>query len=397
MPIDVGESEMDKLKIEYFKTDELIPYANNPRNNDEAVDYVANSIKEFGFKVPCVIDNEKNVVCGHTRLKAAKKLGIKEVPCIIADDLTEEQIDAFRLADNKTAEIATWDFEKLEIELESISGIDMSEFGFDIDLDEEEPTEIVEDEVPEEVETKAKLGDLWILGSHRLVCGDSTDPTVIDRLMDGVKAKLLLTDPPYGIKKDKGIKTTYGTNAHNSYKYEGEWDSDTIDKDVFDYLRKITTTQIIFGANYFSDKLPVGTSWIVWDKVGDIKFNNPFSDCELAWTNLDRVITKKYTFIQQGFVADEKEKRVHPTQKPVGMLADILKDFSEENDSILDCFGGSGSTLIACEQLNRKCYMCELDERYVSVILQRYINFKGSDEDVFLLKDGKKIPYSEVE
>lgn len=124
-----------KLKIEYLKTDELIPYANNPRNNDEAVDYVANSIKEFGFKVPCVIDNEKNVVCGHTRLKAAKKLGIKEVPCIIADDLTEEQIDAFRLADNKTAEIATWDFEKLEIELESISGIDMSEFGFDFGSD----------------------------------------------------------------------------------------------------------------------------------------------------------------------------------------------------------------------------------------------------------------------
>ena len=132
---------MEKIKIEYLKTDELIPYANNPRNNDEAVDYVANSIKEFGFKVPCVIDNEKNVVCGHTRLKAAKKLGIKEVPCIIADDLTEEQIDAFRLADNKTAEIATWDFEKLEIELESISGIDMSKFGFDIDLDGEETKE----------------------------------------------------------------------------------------------------------------------------------------------------------------------------------------------------------------------------------------------------------------
>ena len=136
---------MEKIKIEYLKTDELIPYANNPRNNDEAVDYVANSIKEFGFKVPCVIDNEKNVVCGHTRLKAAKKLGIKEVPCIIADDLTEEQIDAFRLADNKTSEAATWDFEKLEIELESISGIDMSEFGFDISVVEESETKERED------------------------------------------------------------------------------------------------------------------------------------------------------------------------------------------------------------------------------------------------------------
>lgn len=134
---------MEKIKIEYLKTDELTPYTNNPRNNDEAVDYVANSIEEFGFKVPCVIDSEKNVVCGHTRLKAAKKLGIKEVPCIIADDLTEEQIDAFRLADNKTAEIATWDFGKLEIELESISGIDMSEFGFDDILEEiEEPNDV---------------------------------------------------------------------------------------------------------------------------------------------------------------------------------------------------------------------------------------------------------------
>ena len=125
---------MDKLKIEYLTTDELIPYANNPRNNDEAVDYVANSIKEFGFKVPCVIDNEKNVVCGHTRLKAAKKLGIKEVPCIIADDLTEEQIKAFRLSDNKVGELAKWNFNLLDEELNGIFDIDMSDFGFEKDI-----------------------------------------------------------------------------------------------------------------------------------------------------------------------------------------------------------------------------------------------------------------------
>lgn len=124
---------MDRLKIEYLSTDELIPYANNPRNNDEAVDYVANSIREFGFKVPIVIDKDKNIVAGHTRLKAAKKLGIKEVPCIIADDLTEQQIDAFRLADNKVSEIASWNFDKLEMELESITDIDMSEFNFNLD------------------------------------------------------------------------------------------------------------------------------------------------------------------------------------------------------------------------------------------------------------------------
>ena len=268
---------MEKIKIEYLKTDELTPYTNNPRNNDEAVDYVANSIEEFGFKVPCVIDSEKNVVCGHTRLKAAKKLGIKEVPCIIADDLTEEQIDAFRLADNKTAEIATWDFEKLEIELESISGIDMSDFGFDIDLDEEEPTEIVEDEVPEEVETRCKLGDLWQLGnSHRLICGDSTDPAVIDRLMDGVKAKLLLTDPPYGINADKGVGG-FGSSSKTANKYDDEWDSFSPSKDTFDMILKKAENSIIFGGNYFTDKLPLGKCWIVWDKVGDIQFQNPYS------------------------------------------------------------------------------------------------------------------------
>ncbi len=149
---------MDKLKIEYLSTDELIPYANNPRNNDEAVDYVANSIREFGFKVPIVIDKDKNIVAGHTRLKAAKKLGIKEVPCIIADDLTEQQIDAFRLADNKVSEIATWDFDKLEMELESITDIDMSEFNFNLDgstFDESQLDELFAD-APEK-EKKPKM------------------------------------------------------------------------------------------------------------------------------------------------------------------------------------------------------------------------------------------------
>lgn len=150
---------MEKIKIEYLKTDELIPYANNPRNNDDAVDYVANSIREFGFKVPIVIDKDKNIVAGHTRLKAAKKLGIKEVPCIIADDLTEQQIDAFRLADNKVSEIAYWDFEKLEIELESITDIDMSGFNFNLDggntFDESQLDELFAD-APEK-EKKPKM------------------------------------------------------------------------------------------------------------------------------------------------------------------------------------------------------------------------------------------------
>lgn len=363
---------------------DVIPYENNPRHNKEAVAKVAASLREFGFRQPIVVDKNNVIVVGHTRLQAAKKLKMKEVPVLVADDLTEEQIKAYRLADNKTAEFAKWDDDLLQVELDGIAEIDMSEFGFDLDLDDEEESEddadIEEDDVTDDVESRCHIGDMWQLGEHRLICGNSTDAGTIGRLMGDIsQANLLLTDPPYGINADKGIKTTYGSNAHNEYKYEGEWDAETPSKEAFDLMRKVADEQIIFGANYFTDKLPVGTSWIVWDKVGDIQFNNPFSDCELAWTSLDRVITKKYTCIQQGFVADEKEKRVHPTQKPVKMLADILKDFSSAGDVIIDLFGGSGSTLIACERLGRKCLMCELSEHYCDVIINKWETLTGQE------------------
>ena len=176
-----------KMTIKEIKTADLIPYENNPRNNDAAVDAVANSIKQFGFKVPIVIDKDNVIVAGHTRLKAAEKLGLDKVPCIVADDLTEEQIKAFRLADNKTAELAEWDFEKLESELQELADLDveMAQFGFD-DLLENEPTEIVEDEVPEideDNEPITKRGDIWKLGNHYLMCGDATSKEDIEKLM----------------------------------------------------------------------------------------------------------------------------------------------------------------------------------------------------------------------
>lgn len=162
---------MDKLKIEYVDINSIKPYKNNPRKNDDAVEDVANSIKEFGFKVPIVIDKNNEIVAGHTRYKASKKLGLEEVPCIIADDLSEEQIKAFRLADNKVSEKAEWDIDILNDELDDILNIDMSDFGFDLDLEDEEEKEIVEDEVPEvPEEPKAKLGDIYQLGLHRLMC-----------------------------------------------------------------------------------------------------------------------------------------------------------------------------------------------------------------------------------
>ena len=184
------ECDMKKTSIEYLKLSEVIPYDNNPRQNDEAVEGVKESIRQFGFKVPMVIDENNVIVCGHTRYKASKELGLEEIPCIRADDLTDEQIKAFRLADNKVSEVASWDLEKLSIELAEIDDIDMSAFGFeDIELGEIENVEIEEDEIPENVETRCKTGDLWKLGEHRLICGDSTDTKTIEKLMGGVQSR----------------------------------------------------------------------------------------------------------------------------------------------------------------------------------------------------------------
>ena len=186
------------MNIVELKVSELIEYENNPRHNDEAVDYVANSIKEFGFKVPIVIDKNNTIIAGHTRVKASKKLGLETVPCIVADDLTEEQVKAFRLADNKVGELTEWDFAKLEAELEEIENIDMTEFSFNFDMPEME-AEIEEDDFKAEppAEPKTKVGDIYQLGNHRVMCGDSTSREDIKKLLDGAIADMVFTHPPY--------------------------------------------------------------------------------------------------------------------------------------------------------------------------------------------------------
>ena len=387
-----------RLNVEYVPIDTIKEYENNAKiHTDEQIEQIKKSIQEFGFNDPVGVWHGECVE-GHGRIIAARQLGMTEIPIIRLDDLTDEQRRAYMLVHNKLTMNTDFDFELLDSELGDILDIDMSEFGFDIEIEEEEPNEIIDDEVPEEVETRCKLGDIWQLGNHRLICGDSTDVNIIDRLMDGVKAKLLLTDPPYGIDVVQN-KQVGGGKIAKCNQYSAIIGDDTTDtaRANYDVALTCTENQIIFGGNYFTDFLPPSRCWVVWDKQN----TGNFADAELAWTSFDKGV-RLYHFLWNGLCREgsrdvEGKTRVHPTQKPVGMLADILKDFSEENDSILDCFGGSGSTLIACEQLNRKCYMAELDPRYVSVILQRYINFKGSDEDVFLLKDGKEIPYSEVE
>jgi hypothetical protein len=266
-------------KIVMLPVDEVRPYEKNPRKNANAVKYVKESIRQFGFKVPIVIDSNRVIVCGHTRLLAAKSLGMTEVPCIMADDLTDDQIKAFRLADNKVGEFAEWDLDLLGDELDAIadaSDIDMGDFGFDLsEMEEETEAEVTEDEVPEEVEPVCQRGEIWKLGEHRLMCGDSTLSDDVAKLMDGVKADLFLSDPPYGINvvtnKEKldaseemggagPLKFRQGVGGGNIVKGNdyapiiGDDSTDSAEKSC-KLAFEITTEQIIFGGNYFTPQL----------------------------------------------------------------------------------------------------------------------------------------------
>lgn len=367
------------MDIIYKKINEVIPYEKNPRKNDEAVKYVAESIKEFGFKVPIIIDKNNVIVAGHTRLKASKKLGYKEVPCIIADDLTPEQIKAFRLADNKVSEMAEWDIDLLNEELEDIIDLNMEDFGFDLNLDFEN-TEVEEDdfevEVPEE--PKAKLGDIYQLGNHRLMCGDSTDKEAVEKLMDGKKADMVFTDPPYGVDYD-GI--------HNDSR---EGLESLLDK-VFSLYKEFS----IEGASVYcfhSDKCADifnnifrkhchFSSMIIWKKqslvLSQTDYQSIHEPCMYGW--FDNGVHKFYGDRKQTSVWEYERKAIegHTTPKPIGFISKALQNSSLNNNLIIDLFGGSGSTLIACEQLNRICYMMELDPKYVDVIINRWETFTG--------------------
>ena len=406
-----------------MSVDDIIPYANNPRNNKDAVDKVAASIREFGFKQAIIVDKDMVIIAGHTRLKAAKKLKMKEVPVLVADDLSEEQVKAYRLADNKTAEFAEWDEDLLNIELDGILDLDMEQFGFELDFgdNEDSTTEVEEDDFTEDVESRCKLGDIWQLGRHRLICGDSTDVAVIDRLMDGVKADMVFTDPPYGMNLDtdwSGAKSNLNFYKEKGCKGQGNkydkviGDNDDFKEDLiktifnnFGYCKEI----FVWGADYYPELLQgyKDGNMFVWDKRSNEDTKDEYveksdkmygSQFELCWSkNKHRKQIARVKWA--GIFGTEKEfdkKRVHPTQKPSALAGWFLERYSKEGQTVVDLFGGSGSTLIACEQLNRKCYMCEISPQYIDVIIQRYINLKGSDEDVYLIRDGKKINYKDV-
>ena len=374
------------MEVKYVSPGELIPYAKNAKQHPpEQVERIANSIKRFGWQQPIVVDRDNVVIIGHGRLFAAKELMLDSVPVVYADNLTEDEVNALRLADNKTNESA-WDFSTLEEELAAldISGIDMTQFGFeDLSAIGGATSEITEDEPPEiPEEPKAKRGDIYRLGNHRLMCGDSTSREEIAALTDNRKAELLLTDPPYGIKADKGFSGAGGFDGKGKpierRHYKDDWDSERPGKSTFEMLLQVTKQAIIFGGNFFTDFLPVGNHWLVWNKHNTMP---TFSDAELAWTNIKRNSVKLYDVEWNGLIGKEKE-RFHPTQKPVKLFSDILNDYTEQGGIVFDFFGGSGSTLIACEQTGRKCYMMELDPHYIDVIIQRWENLTGQKAEL---------------
>ena len=357
--------------------------------NDQSVDKVVNSIKEFGFKVPIVIDKNNVIVCGHTRYKAAKKLGLKAVPCVVADDLTEEQIKAYRLADNKVSELAEWDIDLLGEELDGIFDIDMSDFGFDLSEEEEEETEVIEDEVPEEVEPVAKIGDIWQLGRHRLMCGDSTSITDVEKLMNGNKADMVFTDPPYGIDYSGGRSQVVRDKEYGKLKND-DLQGEELGKlicNVFNFNKKEADVYICVSPimqkpflDYIEQRGKELNAVIVWDKkqpgLGYMAYRR---QCEFILFVKGKPFKKGDTtdFDLWSISRDDATTYVHGTQKPVGVSARAIKNSSKQDDNVLDFFGGSGSTLIACEQLDRNCYMMELDPHYVDVIIDRWESFTG--------------------
>lgn len=360
---------------------EVKPYEKNPRKNDQSVDKVANSIKEFGFKVPIVIDKHNVIVCGHTRYKAAKKLKLAVVPCVVADDLTEEQIKAYRLADNKVGEDSEWDMDLLTEELGDILDLDMSDFGFD--LMEEEPEEVIEDEFDVELpeEPKAKLGDIYQLGNHRLMCGDSTSITDVEKLMDGEKADMVFTDPPYGYNYQSNMR-------EKSQKFDVIENDDKI-LDFFPNIQMVCNGFVFICTTWkVLDKwIPLFKQYhelsnmIIWNKggggIGDLKHTFSTDYEVILCASNGKEITGKRIGSVWTISKDTASSYVHPTQKPVKLSEFAIRNTTNRDDIVLDLFGGSGSTLIACEQLQRSCYMMEYDQKYIDVIIARWEQFTG--------------------
>jgi DNA modification methylase len=378
------------MQIQYKAIDSLIPYIKNSRtHSDHQVAQIAASIKEFGFTNPVLLDEHGSIVAGHGRVMAARKLKLGEVPTITLGWLTDTQRRAYVIADNKLALNAGWDDEMLRLELG-----ELGDLGFDLDLtgfsedeiaalmpEQIEPGLTDEDEVPEISETPVTvLGDVWILGKHRLMCGDSTSIDAIEKLTEKQSIDMVFTDPPYGVAvvKDGMVGADFGVAKKGNYKpIIGDETTDTA-IEAYNACVSIGAKKIVlWGGNYFSNKLPPSSCWLVWDKRGDSGIVNTFADCELAWTNMTSP-ARVHKQLWNGMIREgEKDKRVHPTQKPVALCEWGITNYTDKDASILDLFLGSGSTLMACEKTNRKCFGMEMSPDYCDVIIKRWQDFTG--------------------
>lgn len=394
------------MQITEVAVEALIPYAKNSRTHDDAqVAQIAASIKEFGWTNPILVDGDKGIIAGHGRLMAARKLGMTKVPVIELKDMTEAQKKAYVIADNKLAMNAGWDNEFLTLELKDLEaeGFDLSLTGFDdkeLDalLNVIEGTEGLtdEDDVPEvPEEPKTKLGDIYILGNHRLMCGDSTSIDAVEKLMDGDKADMVFTDPPYNMDFTGGIHAD-GSKSFNA-KHGGiknDKMSQSEAADFFDAINSIIYAYCV-GAFYITFyRLGIGEYWkslervnlkvrslIIWDKgnhtLSNSDYMSKYEPIFYGWTGNNHKFYGGNNGMDIWEIKRTAKNDLHPTMKPVELIEKALEDASKSGNLVLDLFGGSGSTMIACEKLGRKARLMELDPKYCDVIVKRWEDFTG--------------------
>lgn len=417
------------MDIKTVKVEDIIPYARNQKKHDQRqIDNVAESIREFGIVQPVVLDKDNNIIIGHCRILACKQLGIKEVPVVKLEDLTPEEANKLRLLDNKLNE-SDWDYDILA---EDIPTLDFSQFDIDWGLndEEEEEVEVEEVEVPAAVEPRVKAGQVWLLGDHKLICGDSTDADTINKLTAGEQVDLLLTDPPYNV--------AYEGKTEEALKIKNDtWKSEEDFKEFLTKAFLIAYNSMKPGAVFYiwhaqmqahnfiaackEAALDIKQT-LIWNKnylvLGHSDYQWKHEPCLYGWKEGaahyfidDRSQTTVFEDVRPNIHKMKKEELVkllediysdkisttiinedkpqtsyeHPTMKPIKLLARQIKNSTRPGEIVLDLFGGSGSTLIACDQLGRKCLMCELDPHYCDVIITRWEKLTG--EEAVLITD----------
>ena len=407
-------------EMKMINTKELVPYVNNARTHSpEQINKLRSSLREFGFVNPIIIDKDKTVLAGHGRLMAAKEEGIEEVPCVLVDYLTEAQKKAYILADNRYAEDAGWDEEMLRLEIEALEGMDfnLGLTGFDEDeiadlFDTDNTSDVEDDDFDlEEALEKAsfvKQGDIWTVGRHRLMCGDATKKEDVEKLMEDKKANLIVTDPPYGVS----FKSSDGLSIKNDNLKEGEFYNFLLSafKNMADFLEKGGSAYVFHadteGLNFRKAFIDAGfhlSGCCIWVKNSLVLGRSDYQwqhepvlygflkNGKHYWSkNAGRKQTTIWNFDKP------KKNSNHPTSKPLDLLSYPIGNSSHENAIVIDTFGGSGSTLMACERTNRICNTMELDEKYASVILRRYVEDTGDSKNVFVIRDGKKYKYEDL-